>query len=320
MNTKDKGVVLMSVLLIVLLLSSIAVMIGNNYFISLKRASYLEFQSNSINLFRGMEFLGKKKIMQEIRFTQVISSDNSMFVNNIFLEDESGYIFSEIFDASTCFNINSLVTKNDGIFSPNSNQIKAFKKIMYLKDVSEVDANQMIDQIIDWIDADRRPRNFGLEDYFYTGPSNPNQQYADNRMFYSLNELKNIPAFRGESWPHLSKYLCAFPINNFAININTLTKTDGLLLSSLFSELSVDDADYILSNYPESGFKDLSELYLNFQDITFGEQSGNIGFTSNIFHLITRSKVEDFEASSSSLIYFKNNNNGYILSRNYNGV
>ena len=66
--------------------------------------------------------------------------------------------------------------------------------------------------------------------------------------------------------------------------------------------------------------KDLSELYLNFQDITFGEQSGNIGFTSNIFHLITRSKVEDFEASSSSLIYFKNNNNGYILSRNYNGV
>ena len=93
MNTKDKGVVLMSVLLIVLLLSSIAVMIGNNYLISLKRASYLEFQSNSINLFRGMEFLGKKKIMQEIRFTQVISSDNSMFVNNIFLEDESGYIF-----------------------------------------------------------------------------------------------------------------------------------------------------------------------------------------------------------------------------------
>ena len=73
MHTKDRGVVLMSVLLIVLLLSSIAVIIGNNYFISLKRASYLEFQSNSLNLFKGMEFLGKKKIRQEISFSEIIS-------------------------------------------------------------------------------------------------------------------------------------------------------------------------------------------------------------------------------------------------------
>lgn len=59
---------------------------------------------------------------------------------------------------------------------------------------------------------------------------------------------------------------------------------------------------------------------MSYQDITFGELYGNIAFSSNIFHLKTRSKVEDFEASSSSIIYFKNNNNGYILSRNYNGI
>tara|TARA_B110000467_G_scaffold155034_1_gene166892 strand:- start:422 stop:592 length:171 start_codon:yes stop_codon:yes gene_type:complete len=49
MQAKTKGVVLISVLLIVLLLSSVAVIIGNNYLISLKRASYLEFQTNSLN-------------------------------------------------------------------------------------------------------------------------------------------------------------------------------------------------------------------------------------------------------------------------------
>ncbi len=63
---KDKGVALMSVLLIVLILSSIAVIIGNNYFISLKRAAYIEFQSNSLNLFKGMEFLGKKKLTKKL--------------------------------------------------------------------------------------------------------------------------------------------------------------------------------------------------------------------------------------------------------------
>ncbi len=37
---------------------------------------------------------------------------------------------------------------------------------MSLKDIDERIVNQMIDQIIDWIDLDNEPRNNGLEDYF----------------------------------------------------------------------------------------------------------------------------------------------------------
>tara|TARA_X000001036_G_scaffold184304_1_gene174100 strand:+ start:410 stop:1372 length:963 start_codon:yes stop_codon:yes gene_type:complete len=320
MHTKDRGVVLMSVLLIVLLLSSIAVIIGNNYFISLKRASYLEFQSNSLNLFKGMEFLGKKKIRQEISFSEIISKNNSMFVNNIFLEDERGYIFSEIFDASTCFNVNNLVKKNEDTYIPDLKHIEVFKKIMAHLEVDQRDVVQMIDQIIDWIDADNRPRSAGLEDYFYTGPSNTNQQFTDNRMFHSKDELKNIPSFRGETWANLSEYLCAYPINNFKINLNMLSKEDGILLSGLFKDLSLDDANYVLATMPDSGFKNINEIYINYQDVSFGEALVSIDFKSNIYILETTSKVESFEASSSSIIYFKNNNNGYILSRNYNGI
>lgn len=317
---KDKGVALMSVLLIVLILSSIAVIIGNNYFISLKRAAYIEFQSNSLNLFKGMEFLGKKKINQEIKFTEAIAKNNSMFVNNIFLEDENGYIFSEIFDASTCFNINNLVTKNEDTYSPNPGDIKVFKKLMSLKDVDERLVNQMIDQIIDWIDLDSVPRNNGLEDYFYTGPSNPNQQYTNNRMFYSKNELKNLPSFSGDEWELFSRFLCAYPVNDFKVNLNTIAEEDAILLSSFFSELSIDDAKFILSTMPDSGYKNLNEIYIDYSDITFGEAIGSFAFKSNIFLLKTKSRVDSFESSSSSIIHFKNNSNGYILSRNYNGI
>ena len=183
---RDKGVVLMSVLLIVLLLSSIAAMIGNNYFISLKRAAYLEFQSSSLNLFRGMEFLAKKKINQEIKFKEFIGKDNSMFVNNIFLEDDTGYIFSEIFDASTCFNVNNLVQKNEDNYIPHQESIKVFKRLMLLKEVDERETNQMIDQIIDWIDIDNRPRSNGLEDYFYTG----HQILTNNILIIECSTLK----------------------------------------------------------------------------------------------------------------------------------
>ena len=68
MHYKTKGVVLISVLLIVLLLSSIAVVIGNNYFVSFKRAQYLEFQTVSLNIFSSIESLALKKIDNELKF------------------------------------------------------------------------------------------------------------------------------------------------------------------------------------------------------------------------------------------------------------
>ena len=70
MNTKDKGVVLISILLIVLLLSSVAVLFGNKYFLSLKRAQYIEFQTMSLNIFRNIESLAKDKIEKELRFNK----------------------------------------------------------------------------------------------------------------------------------------------------------------------------------------------------------------------------------------------------------
>ena len=68
MHSKDKGVVLISILLIVLLLSSVAVLFGNKYFLSLKRAQYIEFQTLSLNIFRNMESLAQDKIEKELRF------------------------------------------------------------------------------------------------------------------------------------------------------------------------------------------------------------------------------------------------------------
>ena len=49
-SNKNKGVVLLSVLMVILLLSSIAAYLGNKYFISLKRFAYLEYQTHAYHL------------------------------------------------------------------------------------------------------------------------------------------------------------------------------------------------------------------------------------------------------------------------------
>ena len=171
MYFKTKGVVLISILLIVLLLSSVAVLFGNKYLLSLKRAQYIEFQSLSFNSFRNIESLSKKLINKELRFNSSKLSKNNPIINNEFTFNiNNAEIIGRIRDASNCFNINSIVNVNNGNYVENTKTVNAFRRLMEFLDVESNITEEMVDQIIDWIDKDSNPRTYGLEDYYYSGP------------------------------------------------------------------------------------------------------------------------------------------------------
>ena len=262
MHTRDRGIILISVLLIVLLLSSVAALIGNNYLISLKRASFLEFQTISLNMFRNIESLALKKIDLELKFNnQYLNKENPLLADNFVFDLDSGRIVSEISDASVCFNINSIVTKGDDNFIENKKSTKAFRKLMSLYEVDNNIVEEAIDQIIDWIDYDSNPRAYGLEDYYYSGPLNNPKEYTGKRLFISVNELKGIPAIRKIGWNIINNNFCAHEQNeNFSFNINSINLEDTYLLSSLFPNIDITDAEYIITYMPKEGVRTLAEL------------------------------------------------------------
>ena len=321
MQTKTKGVVLISVLLIVLLLSSVAVLIGNNYLISLKRAAYLEFQTTSLNLFRNIESLALRKINEELRLNNTFHNKKSaLYLNDFIFETEKGRIIGHIDDVSSCFNINAMVQKTDANFIPNKKTIKAFKRLMELKRVDNSLVDEAVDQIIDWIDLDSDPRAFGLEDYYYSGPLNTPKEYTGKRLFYSLEELKSLPAIRSIGWNIFDDNFCTHPESkDFSININSLDIKHAYLFSSLFLDLTLSDSEYIIANLPEEGVKNLGELSKLFPSYELDVQNGAIKFSTNSFNLITRIEFEDYNSESISRIYY-DNNNSYIFSRIYNGI
>jgi general secretion pathway protein K len=185
MHSKTKGVVLISVLLIVLLLSSIAVVIGNNYFVSFKRAQYLEFQTVSLNIFSSIESLALKKIDNELRFnSKVHANNNALFSNDFIFETQKGLVSGKIIDASNCFNINALVKKTKNTYKPNKENIVIFERLLIFSEVENNLIDEAIDQIIDWIDEDDNPRAFGLEDYYYSGPLNNPKEYTRQEEFF----------------------------------------------------------------------------------------------------------------------------------------
>jgi general secretion pathway protein K len=321
MHYKTKGVVLISVLLTVLLLSSIAVVIGNNYFVSFKRAQYLEFQTVSLNIFSSIESLALKKIDNELRFNSKFhAKNNALFTNDFIFETQKGLVSGKIIDSSNCFNINSLVIKNKNTYKPNKENIAIFERLLSLSEIENNLIDEAIDQIIDWIDADDNPRAFGLEDYYYSGPLNNPKEYTSARIFYSIQEIKSLPAIRDIGWQVFEKYFCALPDNDLSININTITGNKSLLLSSLFENLPYSDAEYVIDNIPEDGIKNLNELSNLFPSYKLEKSQNFLNFSSSHFELVTSLSYESYYSESKSKIYYGANNNSYIISRIYNGI
>ena len=321
MHYKTKGVVLISVLLTVLLLSSIAVVIGNNYFVSFKRAQYLEFQTVSLNIFSSIESLALKKIDNELRFNSKFhAKNNALFTNDFIFETQKGLVSGKIIDSSNCFNINSLVIKNKNTYKPNKENIAIFERLLSLSEIENNLIDEAIDQIIDWIDADDNPRAFGLEDYYYSGPLNNPKEYTSARIFYSIQEIKSLPAIRDIGWQVFEKYFCALPHNDLSININTITGNKSLLLSSLFENLPYSDAEYVIDNIPEDGIKNLNELSNLFPSYKLEKSQNYLNFSSSHFELVTSLSYESYYSESKSKIYYGANNNSYIISRIYNGI
>ena len=320
MQSKTKGVVLISVLLTVLLLSAVAVLIGNNYFVSFKRAQYLEFQTRSLNIFTNIESLALKKIDNELRFnSQIHAKNNALFINDFIFETDRGLVAGRIEDASNCFNVNALVSKSKTSFKPNKININAFKRLMLLNKVENNLVDEAIDQIVDWIDEDSNPRTYGLEDYYYSGPLNNPKEYTSGRMFFNINELKSLPAIRAIGWDIFSQYFCALPHNNLAININTISENKVILLSSLFENLTYDDAEYIIDNIPEDGLKNFNDFQNLFPSYNLNMSQNYINFSSINFRLKTSLSFERYYSESISKIYYETNNS-YITSRIYNGI
>ena len=322
MHSKDKGVVLISILLIVLLLSSVAVLFGNKYFLSLKRAQYIEFQTLSLNIFRNMESLAQDKIEKELRFnSNKLTKDNPIINEPMLFNLNGADIVGKISDYGNCFNINSIVTLNDSNYVENKNASAAFRKILSLNEIDNNIIEEVIDQTIDWIDKDANPRAYGLEDYYYSGPLHSPREYTGMRLMVSIDELKSIPAVKQIDWNIFKNYFCAIPVlNELSLNINTLDLEDAYLLSSIFSNLTLKDAEYILDNIPKSGFDDLNNFIRSFPDLDLELAYGNIGVTSNIFELNSELNFNEFASNSKSIIIYEGNNNGFIISRIYNGI
>ena len=313
------GVILITTLLIVMILSIISVQISKNFYISLKREAYFDFKNLSHQMLMSSEKQAIKSLQKNIKsFQSKLTLNDSLLNNKFYFQNDLMILEVSVLDASNCFNLNSL-------FKPSGNSYEIrplykawLKRYLKLKQFNEADIESFIDQLVDWVDRDNQPLNFGAENYFYIGPASKISQFTPKRLLVDISEINNFPIMERVDYRDLITNLCVFPNrNNQIININSLVQSDSLLIAAFFDE---ENLEYIASqilNMPKNGYDDVNVFIDQFNQASkFPSQV--LSINSQTFILQSDIINENFSANLETLVILDNSNSAEVLGRTFN--
>ena len=313
------GVILITTLLIVMILSIISVQISKNFYISLKREAYLDFKNLSHQMLMSSEKQAIKLLQKNIKsFQSKLTLNDSLLNNKFYFQNDLMVLEVSVLDASNCFNLNSLFKPSGKSYEIRPLYKAWLKRYLKLKQFNEADIESFIDQLVDWVDRDNQPLNFGAENYFYIGPASKISQFTPKRLLVDISEINNFPIMERMDFRDLITNLCVLPNrNNQIININSLVQSDSLLIAAFFDEENLEYTASQILNMPKNGYDDVNVFIDQFNQASkFPSQV--LSINSQTFRLQSDIINENFSANLESLVILDISNSAEVLSRTFN--
>jgi general secretion pathway protein K len=313
------GVILITTLLILMVMSVISMQVSKNFYVSLQREAYLDFKNQSYHMLVNSEKQAIKNLQKEIKlYESKLTLSDPILKNKYYYQNDLMTLEIEVSDASNCFNLNSLFDQ-----SSTASQIRPayrdwLSRYLQLKSLSKVKIQSFVDQLIDWVDQDNQPLNFGAENYFYIGPASQTQQFTPKRLLVDLSEIQNFPIMQNLNFTEITSNLCVIPgSTKQLLNINTLVKEDALLVASFFNEKNLEFTESQILNLPKNGYDDISVFANHFSKSAIYPPQV-LSINSRTFNLEGTIINENFSATIESLVILELSSTVKILSRTFN--
>lgn len=279
---KNRGVALITVLLIVALAAIIATQMTARLQLQMQRTANIDFNQQAYWYAMSAEAFTKRVLLQTFKDEPEVTH-----LGQIWAQGETrfpvdyGQITGEIIDLHACFNLNALYkeSQSDAGSPPASppaeptggsgtvkkpdepkDMLKRLIVSLGVEGVSDFEAESMVDALTDWLDENSSISSAsGAEDNDYAAKKFP--YLPANNMLASINELRVIEHFTVAVIEKLTDYVCVLPNNNLhKFNINTLDGEKPELLAALF-DIPQNDAEQILSAREEEGYEDIADFF-----------------------------------------------------------
>ncbi|PXF64030.1 type II secretion system minor pseudopilin GspK [Kangiella spongicola] len=342
----NRGVALITVLIIFSVLSILAVQILNSQQMHVQRTA------NIINGARAYQYMYGAEVFATDQLSNYFKESKAERVHrnqpwsqgaiSFEIEQGLGQLEGQIRDMHSCFNINSVLMEppSDGEEGTGGNLrsgnnlgndsggarrfddtndsgmpgVDLFAKLIEPHLGEETVSPQALATALkDWIDEDQEPSGIdGAEDYTYTGLEVP-YRTADSLMAHT-SELVVVKGFTPKIYDSIKEFICVLPTTEGTINVNTVKPEHAELVWILLEDVELSQVKQALEELPEDGYDQTSF----FEALGSGKISekgkGRLVFDSKYLLLSARARVNTGTAVVHSLM-LKNDTNFHVIAR-----
>lgn len=238
----EKGIALITVLLVVALVTILVVSMTTDQQIDIQRTSHLINHDQAYLYLLGGESWAKRILLQDLNYSSIDSLSELWAQVLPPISIPGGVLQGKIEDLQGCFNLNNLVISGQ----VNPKEVEYFT---YLLNVLQL-PTFLAQTVVDWIDSDLAPQlPDGAEDavYLLKKPA----YRAANRLFTNTSELKLVAGFDEKIYRILASFVCTLPPQT-PINVNTAPAT---ILLSLAPKLTESDIEKLLADRQKQPFE-----------------------------------------------------------------
>lgn len=259
----ERGVALLTVLLLVAVLSVIAAT-------ALDRLTLAtSFAANANGLAQARGYAYAAETLASKRIDDLVAANPARLTlagdwngRAQVLPIPGGLATAQVRDGGNCFNLNSLVRQRaPDVYLINDVAREQFIQLMLLVGVDQNAAYGIAAAATDWIDSDGIPVRGGAEDSDYRAEDIA--RLPANRLMAHPSELAAVRGVTPEIMGLLRPWVCALPEAELSpININTLLPEQAPLLAMLVpNKLGVDGARSILEARPALGYPSIQRFW-----------------------------------------------------------
>lgn len=309
MQSKQRGVALIMVLLAAALATSLAAGMMSRQSLMIERASHHLGQQQARSLALGAEVFARQVLYRDWEEDR---KDNR-FVDHLkevwgeyaaTLPVEAGVVEVQVNDLQGRINLNDLVNAQGAV-----NRLTR-DRVARLLEVLEI-GSLRVEQLIDWIDADEQPVGaYGGEDGEYLGLTPAYR--AANRPLAHVSELRLMQTLTVEDYRKLVPHVAALPLGSQSVNVNTATVP---VIQSLHVNVSQSQAESVVAAREEEAFGNVQDFLARPEFAGLGLQEQGLTVQTQFFQSATQVSVGGRVYRLVSSLYRSNDGKLSVISR-----
>lgn len=240
---KQKGIVLLAAILVVLVATSIIVSITHSEVFSIRKTAHIQTSDRATSYALGLEDWARLILLDDRTSSTEDYFDEDWATPIPGLPIEGGFLAGSMEDEQAKININNLLA--------SAESLNRFRRLCNNLEVN----TDFIDALLDWMDTD-----FDIR--FPDGQEQPYETYrVANQPLSDISELMLIKNMTVEIYQELRPYITALPAPT---NINVNTMTDEVFLS-LGAGLTTVNLDNYINERENTPFTDIQSFITRLQ-------------------------------------------------------